>query len=296
MSDLHDVEHRIASMGELREVVGAMRALAGMRRQEAEQALPGIRRYAQAMAAALRSAEQLPAAGSASDARSLRQAQRGARALILCTAEHGFVGGFNERLLEAAVGALRAGDVLYVLGTRGAALAAERGRSADWSQPMATRLAAIPPLIQRVTERLFADLGAGRVMNVEVLVANPRTPAQVQCRRLLPLASSDESATLLVAPLHNLPPQSLLEGLVEEYVFALLTEVAVESLAAENAARLSAMEAARDNVSRQLAQLRASAHQLRQAEITAELLDLVTGEQAQRGVQHRARDAGYALE
>lgn len=282
MSDLRGVEHRIASMGELREVVGAMRALAGMRRQEAEQALPGIRRYAQAMAAALLSAERLLPAGVGAQARPSQHPTRARRALILCTAEHGFVGGFNERLLEAAGGVLQAGDVLYVLGTRGAALAAERGRAIDWSLPMATRLASIPPLIQRLAEQLFVDIAAGRVVSVEVLFANPHTPSAVQRRRLLPLDTLSGPPAPPAAPLHNLPAQQLLEGLVDEYVFALLTESAVESLAAENAARFAAMEAARDNVSRQLTQLRASAHQLRQGEITAELLDLVTGEQAQQ--------------
>ena len=41
-----------------------------------------------------------------------------------------------------------------------------------------------------------------------------------------------------------------------EYVFALLTEAAVESLASENAARFAAMESAHDNVSKKLAGLR----------------------------------------
>ena len=40
-------------MDELLEIVGAMRSLAGMRMQEAQRALPGIRRYADSMAAAI---------------------------------------------------------------------------------------------------------------------------------------------------------------------------------------------------------------------------------------------------
>jgi hypothetical protein len=72
----------------------------------------------------------------------------------------------------------------------------------------------------------------------------------------------------------------LLEKLVADYVFALLTESAVEGLAAENAARFAAMDAAHDNVSKKLEQLRQDARQARQDEITTELLDRVTGAEA----------------
>jgi F-type H+-transporting ATPase subunit gamma len=55
----------------------------------------------------------------------------------------------------------------------------------------------------------------------------------------------------------------------------------VESVAAENAARFAAMDSAHDNVAKKLAQLHQSTHLARQDEITTELLDLVTGAEAQ---------------
>ncbi len=81
----------------------------------------------------------------------------------------------------------------------------------------------------------------------------------------------------LQPPLHNLTPVALHDRLMAEYVFALLTEAAVESIASENAARLAAMESAHDNVSKKLEQLHQNARQARQSEITTELLELVTG-------------------
>lgn len=80
--------------------------------------------------------------------------------------------------------------------------------------------------------------------------------------------------------MHNLPARALVEKLIAEYIFALLTEVAIESIASENAARLSAMDSARDNVTKKLASLRQTAQQERQSEITSELLDLITGAEA----------------
>lgn len=46
MTRLAELRGQIGSMDELLDIVGAMRSLAGMRLQEAQRALPGIRRYA----------------------------------------------------------------------------------------------------------------------------------------------------------------------------------------------------------------------------------------------------------
>ena len=53
MTRLVEIEAHILGMGELLDIVGAMRSLASMRVQEAQRALPAIRRYAQTMADAI---------------------------------------------------------------------------------------------------------------------------------------------------------------------------------------------------------------------------------------------------
>ena len=110
MTQLAEIQGHIASMDELADILGAMRSLAGMRVQEAQRALPGIRRYAESMAAAVGASlllmpQLMPQTNG----------DRRHRALILCAAEHGFVGGFNERLMEAAEAILRPWDLLLVL-------------------------------------------------------------------------------------------------------------------------------------------------------------------------------------
>jgi F-type H+-transporting ATPase subunit gamma len=278
MTRLAEIEGRIASMDELLHIVGAMRSLAGMRLQEAQHALPGVRRYAESMAAAIGAAlllmpQRIPEA----------QPEGGRRALILCAAQHGFVGGFNARLIEAAESVLKAQDALFVLGSRGAALAFERGRQASWTRPMATRLAGVPDTVNRLTPELYAYIGGGQISRIEVIFGRYRqgSPPTIERRLLLPLDVASLSATQpQQAPLHNLAPHVLFEKLVAEYLFALLMEAAVESMASENAARFAAMESAHDNVSKKLSQLHQDARQARQSEITAELLDLITGAEA----------------
>lgn len=278
MTRLAEIQGHIAGMDELQDIVGAMRSLAGMRVQEALRALDGIRRYAASMRAAIASALLLaPPAAEAGGA------GRGSRALILFAAEHGFVGGFNERLVEAAEAGLDDSDTLFVLGGRGAALLSEHRRRVDSWRPMATRLSGAPDSVNQLTAELYARIARHELSRVEVLFARYRqgSASSIERRTLLPL----DMSTLATdrprqAPLHNVPPQALLERLMAEYVFALLMEAAVESIGSENAARFAAMESAHDNLATKLGQLRQEARQARQSEITAELLDLITGAEA----------------
>jgi F-type H+-transporting ATPase subunit gamma len=288
MTRLSEIQSHIASMDELLDIVGAMRSLAGMRAQESQHALPAIRSYAESMAAGIGGALLLMRQPLTEARR-----ERPRRALILCTAEHGFVGGFNERMLEAAEAMLQPSDLLFVLGSRGAALAFERGHNITWTRPMATRLPGAPDVVNRSTAELYGRIARGEVGRVEVMFGRYRQGAAstIERRLLLPLDSASLAAgKTRQVPLHNLAPRPLLEKLITEYVFALLTEAAVESIASENAARFAAMESAHDNVSKKLAGLRESARQARQTEITSELLDLITGAEAmQTSSRHATR-------
>ena len=285
MTRLTKIQSHIVSMDELLDIVGAMRSLAGMRVQESQHALPGIRSYADSMATAIGSALLLmPQPVTEAHQR------RGRCAAILCMAEHGFVGGFNERMLEAAEATLNASDMLFVLGSRGAALAYERGREIAWTRPMATRLAGAPDAVNSLTNELYARIARGEIARVEVMFARYRQGAasMIEHRLLLPLDTASLAAkSARQVPLHNLAPRPLLEKLIADYVFALLTEAAVESIASENAARFAAMESAHDNVSKKLAGLQENARQARQTEITSELLDLMTGAEALQVRAHR---------
>lgn len=278
MPRLADIQDHIASMSELRDIMSAMRSLAGMRLQEAQHAIPSIRRYAELMEAAIGTALLLMARQVPEP-----KVKEGGRALILCAAEQGFVAGFNERLAEAAEAALQTSDMLFVLGSRGATLLLERGREATWTAPMATRLAGAPGAAGAVTRELYGRIARGEISRVEVMFSRYRKGAQatIERRPLFPLDTASLAATeARQVPLHNLEPGELFEKLAAEYVFALLTEAAVESIASENAARFAAMEAACDNVSSKLEQLQQQARQARQEEITTELIDLITGAEA----------------
>jgi F-type H+-transporting ATPase subunit gamma len=71
-----------------------------------------------------------------------------------------------------------------------------------------------------------------------------------------------------------------LRALIREYLFISLFRAAAESLASENASRLSAMQRADKNINDLLEQLQRSFHQLRQSGIDEELFDVISGFEA----------------
>ena len=83
-------------------------------------------------------------------------------------------------------------------------------------------------------------------------------------------------------PLVYLAPEALLSDLTADYMHAQICNAALHAFAAENEARMEAMAAAREQIERQLASLRATQRRVRQEEITAEIIELAAGETASR--------------
>ena len=81
-------------------------------------------------------------------------------------------------------------------------------------------------------------------------------------------------------PLITLAPAFLLERLVAEYVYAQLCEAAMHGFEAENEARMLAMASAKNNIESKLANLSQRERQLRQEQITTEIVELAGGAEA----------------
>jgi F-type H+-transporting ATPase subunit gamma len=274
---LSDVQARAQSLHELQQIVGAMRAMAAARVQEAQAALEGTRSYAQiigdAIAEALPLLPEPPGRGIA--------AKGAARGLVLFMAEHGFTGAFNDQLAEAAGN--RA--ALFVVGSRGRGLIEERGLTPAWTTEMATQAGAVSDAARRIADELYRRFERGSLAAVEILYFQSHDSGRRALERqsLLPVdLGRFRRPRSTVPPLTNLAPHLLIAGLLGEYVFAQLAHAAMESFASENSARLAAMQSAREKLDELLIDLQSLERRLRQEQITTELLEIVTGTEAAR--------------
>jgi F-type H+-transporting ATPase subunit gamma len=278
MEQLSRLKARVSNLHELQSLIRALRALAASHVQEAQSALDGILSYVAAVedsiaegVALLPEIEAIVRDGGAG--------RQNSHELIVVCAEHGFVGGFNERLLDRAEAELREQPdwSLLVVGSRGAMLAEERGLSIAWRFAMATYVGGVLGVTRRIADHMRGAVKARIVYGAYRSGGN----FEIEAKDILPL----DPAILARSnrrnpPFHHLPPETLLRRLASEYLFAEITRAVMQSLASENGARLHVMEAADHNIGDKLDALRRTERAMRQEAITAELLDVITGAEA----------------
>jgi F-type H+-transporting ATPase subunit gamma len=275
---LSDIVTQIQNVRQLQAVVTAMRGIAASRAQRGQSLLAGIEAYTNVVSRAIGQALSLmPSQIGASP-----QPHRVRLGLILFCAEQGFAGGFSERVLEAAAGDIESAITL-VIGTRGLVVANERGIKPTWSTPMATHVDAIPSFANRLADILYGYIATGTIAKVDVLFSRTVSGSGIQIDRhsVLPIDFGRFKRPIdKQIPSTTLPPARLLERLVGEYVYAQLCEAAMHAFEAENVARMLAMASAKNNIETKLTGLSQREHQLRQEEITTEIVELAAGAEA----------------
>jgi len=275
---LADIVTQIQNVRQLEAVVTAMRGIAASRAQKGRSLLAGIEAYADVVSHAIAQAlVVLPLEAEISPPP--RQARLG---VILFCAEQGFAGAFSERVLDAAADEL-GGAMSLVIGTRGTVVAGERGIKPVWSAPMATHVDAIPSFANRLADALYGYVASGAIDKVDVLFSRSVSGSGIQIDRhsLLPIDFGRFARPIeRQEPLITLPPELLLERLAAEYVYAQLCQAAMHAFEAENEARMMAMASARNNIDEKLAGLSTRERQLRQEEITTEIVELAAGAEA----------------
>jgi F-type H+-transporting ATPase subunit gamma len=90
-----------------------------------------------------------------------------------------------------------------------------------------------------------------------------------------------EFATKPVDYIYEQPPAELFRSLLPKYVAIQIYRALLESFAAENAARMTAMESATNNATDMIDSLTLAMNRLRQAKITKEIIEIVSGAAAQ---------------
>ena len=277
---LADIDARIGGIRQLGAVVNAMRGIAAARVQQANTQLAAVDSYAAIIVAAIGRAMAL--VPRASPATSNKAPVR--MALVVFCAEQGFAGAFSQRVLDAMGGDLGTAE-LFLVGTRGQVALAERGITAGWTGAMPAHSPGIPKLADRIVQALYKRIATGGIDRLDAVFSRwkPGEGIGVERLHLFPFDTAAVPPSKNPnPPLLNLSPAVLLQELAADYMQAQLCQAALHAFAAENEARMEAMAAARSQIGRQLSSLQATQRQVRQEEITAEIIELAAGETASR--------------
>jgi F-type H+-transporting ATPase subunit gamma len=140
-----------------------------------------------------------------------------------------------------------------------------------------------------VVERLLPliELGKQQITGaVEPTAEEKERAAQAAATAGIPLEpadthEADEEAkkfgTANVDYIYEQPAEALFAGLLPQYIFAMLFHAMTESVAAEHAARMTAMDSATNNASEMIDDLTLHMNRVRQAAITKEIIEIVSG-------------------
>jgi len=286
MSQLRQVELRRESIGALRDIVSSMRSLAGAYLQRAQAALESVRAYEKMVDAGI-SLALGPVASS------FEQIDPWSRpCLLVFTSDQGLCGPFVEALGKAAIQGIKERGIqekarLLVVGQQGVSIFKRMGLQGELISAAPNSLEGAMSCIPPLTETISDLYERGEVSSVQLLynVFEGVGRFSSRWRQLLPpdieaLRNIEEGS--LDEPLAHIPFYDMLGVLLEELLFIGLHRAMVESMASENGSRMRAMDAATHNCEDMLEDLTRIYMQLRQEEITGELLDVASGAEALR--------------
>lgn len=270
MEQLPRLRARISAFGDFHELIRALEALAATHYRAAQEALRVSTKHLKIVNQSIRSIS--PTDRVATAGAPVLRAQTGV--VIAVGSEHGFVGAFNERVLDRLEAERRPGEDVILVGRRAVQTAMDRSIIPERDLSMAAHVQSVPGLARRLS------IGISWARSIRIIFSRHRTDTRrsIDCK-VIDFGSngSERSANSLDQPLHHLTLGQLQESLRHDFVFATIAHCLLESLASENATRLASMQAADRNVRDKLAQLGQRERTVRQQEITEELLDILTG-------------------
>ena len=277
---------RIAGAKDLSSVVRSMKALAASSILQYQRAVESLREYADTVESGLSLCLR---ESGASEPPGVRPPARPARGAIIFGSDQGLVGRFNESLMEFAVSTLAAlpnqTTHVWVIGDRMQDLAADSSLPPPVTLPVPQSVDAIAPLVSQILMNITQSALHGPACEIYLFHNQPSGESSYSpvSTRLLPLDARWKRDLLA----HPWPSKTLpevvgsiaatVQALIWEYLFVLLFQACAQSLAAENASRLAAMQRAEDNIAKILEELTRIFHRTRQQAIDEELFDVVSG-------------------
>jgi F-type H+-transporting ATPase subunit gamma len=283
MPSLKALRKRVATVRSTQKITKAMKMIAAARLRRAQEAAERARPYAAKLAETF----AVVAAGIEPDAHPLlaRREERRVDLLVL-TSDRGLCGGYNANLLRVAHGFVRTDGReigVAVVGRKGVEYFRRRGTKIV-QQRVGVAATPVPELTRELAAALTQRFVDGETDAVYLAYSRFRSAiSQVPTvTPLLPIALPT-SDTPPVDYIFEPDRAALLDMLLPRYVQAVVTQALLEATASEHGARMTAMDNATTNASDMISRLTLVMNRVRQAAITKELMEIVSGAEALKG-------------
>ncbi len=290
MAGLQDIRRRIRSVKNTQQVTKAMKMISAVKLRKSQERLVALRPYAGKMLEVVRRVvgrikgdpEIQP--GPAAQAFLTPREEKRIRVVVVAS-DKGLCGGFNANILKTATYfvADSAAEIVHVdvVGKR----------AAEWARKLKFKaareylnipLTGFQRVVTEISEGAAAQYNAGEIDALYVIYNYFNSPMSQtpMVFRVFPMdlgtRPEDRDATE-VSHLLEPDPNSVLETLLPRFVETELLRNLLESSASEHGARMAAMDKASNNAGDMIAGLTLTMNKIRQASITNQIIEIVSG-------------------
>lgn len=270
MPESKEIEKKIRTHGDLRGIVNAMKAFAGLNIRKTAGALLSIREYESGVRDAIGNLlVHFPERAVVSKAGT-------GRVLVAFGSDLGLCGPFNDRMAEFAAKATGEDDFLFVIGKK------LKEKLDTMRVPCAGSLGSVATVdgIRSAMLESFsriADLySKAEITGLEFLffsLSGKMEAAEIAAEKILPPGTVPYPRP--EKPMLYLPPEIVFEESLGEFLYISLYRCYIESLRAENWFRWRSMEGALENIDAKIKDFDSLYRYLRQEEITEEIIEII---------------------
>jgi F-type H+-transporting ATPase subunit gamma len=293
MPSLKDLRNRIASVKATQKITKAMQMVAAAKLRRAQEAAEAARPYSQRMAAVLANVTRTISAGSDVPALMAGTGRDETHLLVVCTAERGLCGGFNSQIARLAREHIRRllaeGKKVKILcvGKKGfdmlrrdyGALIVDR---VDLREVKQIGFANADAIARKVIA-LFND-GQFDVCTLFYSQFKSVISQIPTAQQLIPLKAeaSEEEETAAGGAIYEYEPDAneILGDLIPRNIAVQIFRALLENAAGEMGAKMTAMDNATRNAGDMINRLSITYNRQRQAQITKELIEIISGAEA----------------
>lgn len=295
MANLKEVRTRIVSVSSTQQITSAMKMVSAAKFRRAQNAIIGMRPYADQLQ------EIIADIDTGDGVRTPYHAQRPLQnvLLVVVTSNKGLCGAFNSNVLKQAQqridhyrASLPAGAQLHVMsiGKKSSELLA-RQRDLPLSTHDDLLDSSSFDEIAALADDIMQRFVAAQLDHVEIIYNQFKNSLTqiLSTEQFLPLTreSGNTTTTSTSAPSNDYifepSKNDILREMVPLTLRSTFYRIILDSLASEHGARMTAMQKATDNATELLKDLTLSYNKARQAAITNEIIEIVSGSEALKG-------------
>jgi F-type H+-transporting ATPase subunit gamma len=295
MAGLQDIRRRIRSVKNTQQVTKAMKMISAVKLRKSQERLVSLRPYAHKMKDVVRSVvgrvkAQLSEGlvlGPAAEA-FLRPREEKRIRVVLVASDKGLCGGFNANVLKKAAvffeGRDKADVVLDVVGKRAQDWARRRGFQVN-AEFLSVPLTGMERVSREISDDAARQYQEGEIDALYVIY-NEFHSAVSQEPWVVRVFPMQEDADRRNGERNEIPhllepdPNTTLEALLPRFVETEVLRSLLESSASEHGARMAAMDKASNNAGEMIAKLTLTMNKIRQAAITNQIIEIVSGANA----------------